>query len=82
MAPSSRRLADQRRIRIATMLMASGAIVGTGVFEGLAATATHTKSTGTTSQPSDDTSQSSDLSSSFSAPTQSYSSPVAQSGGS
>lgn len=81
MAPSSRRLADQRRIRIATLLMASGAVIGTGVFEGLAAAATHTKSTGTTSESSDASAQS-DLSSSFSAPTQSYSPPVAQSGGS
>jgi hypothetical protein len=78
MAPSSRRLADQRRIRIATLLIASGAAVATGVFEGLAAAATHTKSSGTTSQSTDD----SDLSSPLSAPTQSYSPPVAQSGGS
>jgi hypothetical protein len=81
MAPSSRRLADQRRIRIATMLMVSGAVVGTGVFEGLAAAATHTKSSGTTSQSTDDSTQS-DLDTPFSAPTQSYSPPVAQSGGS
>ena len=81
MTPSPRRLADQRRIRIATMLMASGAVVGTGVFEGLAAAATHTNSSGTTSQTTDDSTQS-DLSSPFDAPTQSYSPPVAQSGGS
>jgi len=81
MAPSPRRLADQRRIRIATMLMASGAVVGTGIFEGLAAAATHSKSAGTTSESSDDATAS-DLSSPSSAPTQSYSPPVAQSGGS
>jgi hypothetical protein len=63
------------------MLMASGAVVGTGVFEGLAAAATHTKSTGTTSESNDDSTQS-DLSPPSSAPTQSYSPPVAQSGGS
>jgi len=81
MAPSPRRLADQRRIRIATMLMASGAVVGTAVFEGLAAAASHSTSTGTTSQSTDDSTES-DLSSPSSAPTQSYSPPVAQSGGS
>ncbi|HEY2372315.1 MAG TPA: hypothetical protein VGH82_07175 [Gaiellaceae bacterium] len=81
MAPSSRRLADQRRIRIATLVMASGAVVGTGVFEGLAAAATHTKSAGTDSESTDDSTQSG-LSSPFSAPTQSYSPPVARSGGS
>ena len=81
MAPSSRRLADQRRIRVATMLMASGAVVGTGVFEGLAAAATHSTPTGTTSQSSDDSTESG-LSAPSSAPTQSYSPPVAQSGGS
>ena len=81
MAPSSRRLADQRRIRTVTLLMASGAAICTGIFEGLAAAATHTKSNGTTSQSTDDTAES-DLSSPFSAPTQSYSPPVAQSGGS
>jgi hypothetical protein len=80
MAPSPRRLADQRRIRIATMLMASGAVVGTGVFEGLAAAATHSKST-TTSESTGDSTQS-DLSSPSGAPTQSYSPPVARSGGS
>ncbi|HEX3227145.1 MAG TPA: hypothetical protein VHQ89_13695 [Gaiellaceae bacterium] len=81
MAPSPRRLADQRRIRIATMLMASGAVVGTGIFEGLAAAASHNTGTGTASQSSDDSTES-DLSSPSSAPTQSYSPPVAQSGGS
>src|SRR5690348_13479108 len=79
MAPSPRRLADQRRICIARMLMASGAVVGTGIFEGLAAGATHSTSTGATSQSTDD-STGSDLSSPSSAPTQSYSPPVAQSG--
>ncbi|HEX6788194.1 MAG TPA: hypothetical protein VF091_03040 [Gaiellaceae bacterium] len=81
MARSARRLADQRRIRIATMLMASGAVIGTGVFEGLAAAATDSKSTGTPSESTDDSTQS-DVNPSFSAPTQSYSPPVAQSGGS
>ena len=81
MAPSSRRLADQRRIRVATLLIASGAAVGTGIFEGLAAAATHTKPTGTTSESTDDSTQS-DLATPSSAPTQSYSLPVAQSGGS
>jgi hypothetical protein len=81
MAPSPRRLADQRRIRIATMLMASGAFVGTGIFEGLAAAASHSTSTGTTSQATDDSTEP-DLASPSSAPTQSYSPPVAQSGGS
>jgi hypothetical protein len=81
MAPSSRRLADQRRIRIATLLIASGAAVGTGIFEGLAAAATHTKSTGTASESTDDSTQS-DLATPSGTPTQSYSPPVAQSGGS
>ena len=81
MAPSARRLADQRRIRVATLLMASGAAVGTGIFEGLAAAATHAKSTGTTSESTDDSTQS-DLVSPSSAPQQSYSPPVVQSGGS
>jgi hypothetical protein len=83
MAPSPRRLADRRRIRIATIFMASGAIVGTGMFEGLAATATHTRATTdttTTSNSSDDSTESDFAPSS--APTQSYSPPVAQSGGS
>jgi hypothetical protein len=81
MAPSSRRLADRRRIRIATMVMAAGAVVGTGIFEGLAAAATHNKSTGTNSQSTEDSTES-DLSTPSSAPTQSYSPSVAQSGGS
>ena len=81
MAPSSRRLADQRRIRIATMLMASGSIAGTGVFEVLAATTTHAKqSTGTTTTSSNSTQ--SDLAAPTSTPTQAYAPPVAQSGGS
>ncbi len=63
------------------MLMASGAVVGTGVFEGLAAVATHSKSTGTTSQSSGDSTESG-ISTPSSAPTQSYSPPVVQSGGS
>jgi hypothetical protein len=63
------------------MLMASGAVVGTGVFEGLAAATTRAKATGTTSESTDDSTQS-DLSSPSSAPTQSSSTPVAQSGGS
>jgi hypothetical protein len=61
------------------MLMASGAVVGTGVFEGLAAAATHSKSTGTTSRS---TADSTEISSPSGAPTQSSSPPVAQSGGS
>lgn len=58
MAPSARRLADQRRIRIATLLMASCAAVGTGIVDGLAPAATHTKSNGTTSQSTDDSTRS------------------------
>jgi hypothetical protein len=60
------------------MLMASGALVGTGIFEGLAAAAPHSTST---SQPSDDSTET-ELSTPSSAPTQSYSPPVVQSGGS
>lgn len=84
MTPSPRRLADERRIRRATLLLASGALVGTGIFSGLAAAATHASRAGTarTTPATGDDSTQSPFSAPDSVPTPSYSPPVAQSGGS
>jgi hypothetical protein len=86
---SAQKQRDEARIRRFTRRLAVGAVAATGVFGGLAATASHqsppTSSDDSTSTQVDDTEstfESDDDEEGYSAPTPSYQAPVAQSGGS